>query len=98
MARRITSPIFIDPPPDHPIPSRYGSVESRSDPVSTGPEHSLAVELPPPGYPGGCLGGTPHAIRPVSAIQRTFHTSRANFSTQILVAIEISVPICASKT
>jgi len=28
---------------------------------------------------------------------RTFRTSRANFSTQVIVAIEISVPICASK-
>jgi hypothetical protein len=30
-------------------------------------------------------------------LQRTFRTSRANFSTQPVAAIEISVPICASE-
>jgi hypothetical protein len=30
-------------------------------------------------------------------LERTFRTSRANFSTQPVAAIEISVPICASE-
>ena len=41
---------------------------------------------------GDCLRfRTRHGVKP------TFRTSRANFSTQVLVAIEISVPICASE-
>src|SRR3954447_17398262 len=36
-------------------------------------------------------------MRRAEALNRTFRTSRANFSTQPVAAIELSMPICASE-